>query len=156
MVYKSVGVPACEHVRRFACNLEKLFYNSAQSYPPMKLGQVVLAFLLLIPVAYPMTIQELIAKLDFSTATAQMNITHYTDFMADKDENGINDTLVFELTTINTAGTFVFVVNLFDKNGILTNETNKTLAAGINKVNITFSSLLLSQEQFNYSIKVYN
>ena len=76
--------------------------------------------------------------------------------MADSNGNGINDTLVIELETINPAGTFVFVINLLDKNGILTNETNKTLNAGVNKVNITFSSLLLSQEQFNYSIKVYN
>jgi len=122
----------------------------------MKLGCMVLAFLMLIQVAYPITVKELVAKYDFSALTTQMNVTEYTDFMIDKNENGVNDALVFELTTLNTAGTFVFVINLLDKNGILTNETNKTLAAGINKVNITFSSLLLSQEQFNYSIKVYN
>ncbi|MBI2650774.1 hypothetical protein HYX04_05710 [Candidatus Woesearchaeota archaeon] len=122
----------------------------------MKLGYAFLAFLVLIPVAYGITIKELVAKYDFSAITTQMNVTDYTDFMADKNGNGVNDTLVFELSTFNTAGTFVFVINLFDKNGILTNETNKTLAAGPNKVNITFSSLLLSQEQFNYSIKVYN
>ncbi|MBI2658569.1 hypothetical protein HYX05_00515 [Candidatus Woesearchaeota archaeon] len=122
----------------------------------MKLGCMVLAFMMLIPLAYPITIKELVAKYDFSALTTQMSVTGYTDFMIDKNENEINDTLVFELTTLNTAGTFVFVINLFDRNGVLANETNKTLAAGINKANITFSSLLLSQEQFNYTIKVYN
>ncbi|MBS3105727.1 hypothetical protein J4234_05710 [Candidatus Woesearchaeota archaeon] len=122
----------------------------------MKWGCIVLALLMMIPLAYAITIKELVAKYDFSALTTQMNVADYADFMIDKNEDRVNDTLVFELTTINTAGTFVFVINLFDKNGVLTSETNKTLAAGINNINVTFSSLLLSQEQFNYSIKVYN
>src|SRR3989344_2730394 len=122
----------------------------------MKWGCIVLALLMMIPLAYAITIKELVAEYDFSALTTQMNVADYADFMIDKNEDRVNDTLVFELTTINTAGTFVFVINLFDKNGVLTSETNKTLAAGINNINVTFSSLLLSQEQFNYSIKVYN
>lgn len=85
-----------------------------------------------------------------------MNVTSHTDFMVDRDSNGVNDTLVFELTTNNTAGTFVFVINLFDKDSTSVNETNKTLNSGINKINITFSSHILDQNQFNYSIKIYN
>ncbi len=85
-----------------------------------------------------------------------MNAVNYTDFMIDQTNNGINDTLIFELTTDNANGNFIFVINLFDKNGILTNETNITLNSGINKLNITFSSVFLSQHQFNYSIKIYN
>ena len=38
----------------------------------------------------------------------------------------------------------------------MTNETNRTLNSGINKINITFSSHLLDQNQFNYSVKIYN
>ncbi|MBI2102113.1 hypothetical protein HYT53_05890 [Candidatus Woesearchaeota archaeon] len=119
-------------------------------------GVVVLVLLLIIPLAYSISIRELLSRYSFSTATSQMNVTNYTDFMIDKSNNGINDTMVFELTTSNANGNFVFVVNLFDKNGVLTNETNKTLSSGANKLNITFSSMLLSQSQFNYSIKVYN
>ena len=122
----------------------------------MKKGVVALVLLLVIPLAYSISIKELIARYSFSTATSQMNITNISDFMIDKSNNSINDTLVFELATNNTSGNFIFVVNLFDKNGILTNETNKTLSAGANKLNITFDSVLLSQNQFNYSIKVYN
>ena len=85
-----------------------------------------------------------------------MNVTNHTDFMIDKNNNGINDALVFELATNNTPGNFIFAINIFDKNGILTNETNKTLSAGANKLNITFDSIFLTQSQFNYSIKVYN
>ncbi|MDP3765111.1 MAG: CARDB domain-containing protein [Nanoarchaeota archaeon] len=119
-------------------------------------GVVVLIFLVLIPLAYSISVKDLITRYSFSTVTAQINVTNHMDFMIDKNNNEINDTLVFELTTNNTAGTFIFVINLFDKNGILTNETNKTLSSGLNKINITFSSFLFSQNQFNYSIKIYN
>ncbi|MBI2654277.1 hypothetical protein HYX02_05720 [Candidatus Woesearchaeota archaeon] len=113
-------------------------------------------FIVTIPLAFSISIKELISRYTFSTTTAQMNVTNHTDFMVDKDNNEANDTLVFELTTNNTAGTFVFVINLFDKDSTSVNETNKTLSFGINKINITFSSHLLDQNQFNYSIKIYN
>lgn len=119
----------------------------------------VMAFIILLaamPLVFSISVKELVARYSFSAATEQMNVTSHNDFMIDKNGNGINDTLVFELATNNTAGTFVFAVNLFDKNGILTNETNRTLNSGINKINLTFSSILLSQSQFNYSIKIYN
>ncbi|MBI4143300.1 hypothetical protein HY487_00285 [Candidatus Woesearchaeota archaeon] len=119
---------------------------------------VIAAFvlLILIPLSYSLSLKELISRYSFSAATQQMNVTGHNDFMIDRNGNGISDTLVFELTTNNIAGAFVFVVSLFDKNGILTNETNRTLIAGINKINLTFNSILLGQSQFNYSIKIYN
>lgn len=119
-------------------------------------GVVVFLLVLLMPIAYSISIKELIARYSFSAATPQMNVTGYADFMVDKNNNGINDTLVIELATNNLNGNFIFIIDLFDKNGILANETNKTLNAGVNKLNITFSSILLNQNQFNYSIKIYN
>ena len=119
-------------------------------------GVAALIFLLAVPLAYSISISDLISRFSFSSTTVQMNVTNYTDFMVDRNGNGVNDILVFELTTNNIDGTFIFVINLFDKDGTLTNETNKTLSSGINKLNITFSSILLTQSQFNYSIKVYN
>ena len=119
-------------------------------------GVVVLVLLLLIPLAYSISIKELISRYSFSSVTSQMNVTDYIDFMIDKNNNGINDTLVFELATSNSNGNYIFIINLFDKDGILTNEVNKTLNAGINKLNITFNSIFLTQPQFNYSIKIYN
>ncbi|MBI2657566.1 hypothetical protein HYX08_02615 [Candidatus Woesearchaeota archaeon] len=119
-------------------------------------GVIILLFILFIPLAYPLSIGDLLSRYSFSTATVQMNITRHTDFMADSNSNGISDKLIFELTTDNTAGTFIFLIDLFDQDGILTNETSRNLSAGTNKLNITFSSILLSQGQFNYSIKIYN
>lgn len=122
----------------------------------MKRVAVILLFIMLMPLGYSISIKELISRYSFFSATPQMNITDYADSMIDGNNNGINDTLVIELTAKNTAGSFVFVVNLFDKSGTLTNETTKSLNSGANKINITFASILLAQNQFNYSIKVYN
>ncbi|MBI2656928.1 hypothetical protein HYX03_04255 [Candidatus Woesearchaeota archaeon] len=119
----------------------------------------VVMFLMLIiflPLVFSISIKELISRYSFYAVTGQMNVTNFTDFMVDKNNNGLNDTLVLEFTTNNAAGNFIFAVDLFDKDGILTNKTNNTLASGINKINATFSSILLTQSRFNYSIKVYN
>ncbi len=115
-----------------------------------------LIFFLAFPVANSMSIRDLISRYVFNSATATMNVTNYSDYMTDANNNGVNDTLVFEISTINSNGNFIFVVNLFDKNGVLTNETNRSMNSGSSKLNITFSAIYLSQSQFNYSIRVYN
>lgn len=113
-------------------------------------------FLVLSQLVYSISIKELLARFVFSTTSSQINVTDYIDLMIDKNNNGINDTLVFELKVNSNSGKFIFVIDIFDKNGIITNETEKELSQGINKLNITFNSILLNQNQFNYSIKVYN
>lgn len=120
--------------------------------------EVIVLFILVIsiPLAYSISINELVSRYSFAAATQQMNVTGYRDFMIDKNGNNANDTLVFELATENTAGTFIFVMDLFDRDGILTNETSKTLNSGASNITLTFSSTLLEQSQFNYSIKIYN
>lgn len=117
---------------------------------------VLVALLLILPTAHSLSIKELISRYSFSASAPEMNITSQNDFMVDSNDNGLDDTLVFELTTSNIAGNYIFVINLLDKNGIITNETTATLPTGTNKINLTFSSILLNQNEFNYSIKVYN
>ena len=117
---------------------------------------IVLIFALAATSAHSLSIRDLISRYSFSASTSQMNITAYSDYMIDRNNNGINDTLIIELTTSSTNGNFIFAAALFDKVGILTSELNKTLGSGINKLNLTFDSGLLSQQQFNYSIKSYN
>ncbi len=119
--------------------------------------EVALFFMLviLIPIANAISIKELIARYSFSASSPEVNIINYTDFMIDKNNNGINDTLIIEVTTNSISGQFVFVINLFDQY-IITNQTNETLSEGTNKLNLTFNSNLLTQREFNYSIKVYN
>ncbi|HLC61562.1 MAG TPA: CARDB domain-containing protein [Candidatus Nanoarchaeia archaeon] len=123
----------------------------------MKRGLVVFfIFVLAVPLASSISLRELIDRYIFSVSTSEMNLDNYTDYMIDKNGNEINDTLVIGLTANSASGNFIFVVNLFDKNGAIANETTLTLSSGINKINITFDSSLLSQNQFNYSVKIYN
>lgn len=110
----------------------------------------------LMPFAYSASIKEILPRYSFTAAASEVNITNHSDFMIDKNSNGVNDTLVFELAANSASGTYFFIISLFDKNAVLTNETNITLSGGKNRLNITFSSILLSQNRFNYSIKVYN
>ncbi len=120
---------------------------------------VLLAQLASVQLTYSISLKEILSKYSFSTVTPQINVTGYKDYMADKNNNGINDTLIFELETNNTGGLFIFVISLSDKGSILLNETNKTLNKGMNKLNLSINSAFLSQSEFNkfnYSIKIYN
>jgi len=136
---------------------KKNFYNGAQFKENMGKGGVFLLILLIIvPAAYSLSLKELISRYIFSASSVQMNVTSFTDYMIDNNGNGVNDTLVVELTSSNQAGNFIFAGNLIDNNGIATNQTNISLSSGTNKINISFDTVLLSQSQFNYSIKVYN
>ena len=119
-------------------------------------GVILLILLVIIPAAYSLSLKELISRYIFSASSVQMNITSFADYMIDKSGDGLNDTLILELTTSNQAGNFVFAGNLIDASGIITNQTNISLSSGTNKVNLSFDTMLLSQSQFNYSIKIYN
>ncbi len=116
----------------------------------------VLILIFLIPLAHTISIKDLVKKYSFEATTTDFNLTNYADYMIDTDNNGINDTLVFELAADSVGGNFIFVIDLFDGSGVLTGEAKKEMVSGTGRLNITFSSFLLSQSQFNYSIKAYN
>lgn len=122
----------------------------------IKGGAIFLVALLVFPIAHSLSIKELISRYSFSASSAQINVTNFNDYMVDRNNDGLNDTLIIELSASNAAGSFIFAANLVDGNRIIMNETNLSLSSGSNKINLSFDSSLLSQNQFNYSIKVYN
>ena len=74
-----------------------------------------------------MTLQELIDSYDYSYSDGTLNATYQNDYMIDNNGNGINDTLMINITTdAATAGTYKFIVEILDKNGVLVNETSHT------------------------------
>lgn len=121
----------------------------------MKRVIFLLIFVMMLSTAYSISVKELVSRYIFFHSSAEISVVSHADSMIDIDNNGVNDTLVIELTTNNTHGQFIFVINLFDRY-IITNETNKSLDAGINRLNATFNSIFLTQPEFNYSIKIYN
>ena len=128
-----------------------------QKIKPFK--QILYLILLVLSVslvsAANMTIQQLIDSYDYSYSDGALNITSQNDYMLDKNNNGINDTLIINITTdAATAGTYKFIVEIVDKNGILINDTNKSIIASDYSANVDFPSELLSKTKFNYSIRI--
>ena len=118
-----------------------------------KLVALIIVLAMVLPSSYSLSIKDIIAKYNFFVSTSQMDLTEYKDFIADKNKDGINDTLVFELGTSSIKGNFIFAISVFGKNEIITNETSIALNQGNNKVNITYGLIFLPQGRFNYSIK---
>ena len=123
--------------------------------------QILYVILLLLSInlvsAANMTIQELIDSYDYSYSDGTLNATSQNDYLIDSNGNGINDTLIINITTdAATSGIFKFIVEIIDKNGILVNETSKSINSTDKSVNVTFSSELLSKTKFNYSIRINN
>lgn len=104
-----------------------------------------------------MTIEQLIGSYDYSYSDGTLNATSQNDYMIDANGNGINDTLIINITTdAAIAGTYKFIVEIIDKNGVFINETSKSMNSSDKSVNVTFSTDLLSKIKFNYSIKINN
>lgn len=102
-----------------------------------------------------MPIQELIDSYDYSYSGGTLNATSQTDYMTDQNSNGINDTLIINITTdAATAGIYKFIVEILDKNGVLVNETSVAINSSNPSLNVAFQSYLLSKAKFNYSIKI--
>src|SRR3989338_8527755 len=111
-------------------------------------------FVLSIPVISAISLNELISLFNFNFFTPTINVTSHKDFMGDNDDDGINDTLMIELETDGSPGTYLFVVSIYNENWI-TNETSKILGSGINRFNISFPTEFLSNNKFDYTIKIY-
>src|SRR3989338_1011077 len=111
-------------------------------------------FILLVPSATSITLQDLISFFSFDFFTTAINVTNSTDFMINTNENDANDTMIIELKTNGDAGTYLIVVDVYDEN-VITNETNKTLGSGNNTFSISFSTEFLTKNKFNYTIKIY-
>ena len=104
-----------------------------------------------------MTIQELVDSYDYSYADGTLNATSQNDYMVDRNNDGLNDTLIINITTdAATAGTYKFIVEIIDKNGVLVNETSKYIDSSNKSADVTFPSELLSKTKFNYSIRINN
>ena len=100
----------------------------------MKKCSFIVIFLLFIPTAFSITLQDLINFFNFNFFTKAINVTNQKDFMIGKNSNGIDDTLIIELTTNGNAGNYFFIIDLYDNNNIITNETSKTLSNSLNKM----------------------
>ena len=119
----------------------------------MKKFSFIVIFLLFIPTAFSITLQDLINFFNFNFFTNAINVTNQKDFMIGKNSNGIDDTLIIELTTNGNAGNYFFIIDLYDNNNIITNETSKTIT-GLTNGNTYYYKIFTFDEVPNYSLGV--
>ena len=89
--------------------------------------------------------------------TGSINITTQSDSMTNTNNNGIPDTLHIRLTTnaINPA-TYTVIVDLENGNDLISESVTKTFSQNDNTATLSFSSLLFAQNQFDYTIRMYD
>lgn len=100
-------------------------------------------------------LESFVDSLTFNYNNNTINITNFSDILIDSDSNGVNDTLKLTLTTSGTAGQYLFIGSLEDQYGIVSSTVNETVSASDN-VEINFSTSLFSQDQYNYSVRIFN
>ena len=113
---------------------------------------LVLLCINIIPVAA--TVQDLLNSYNYNFYNGTINVISQSDYMIDKNSNGKDDTLTISIATDASPGTYKFIVEIVDKNGILINNTQKTISASDFSATINFPSELLSKSKFNYSIRI--
>src|SRR3989338_3175097 len=112
----------------------------------------VLAF----PAACAFSLADLIALFDFDFSSNEANASNFTDYMADKDGNGVNDTLMIEFDAEGSPGDYIFSVSIAANGAAYSNETNRSIASGIKRINATFPSSVLAGRNFTYSVKIFD
>ena len=123
---------------------------------PLKLPFILIFIaMLLIPAALA-AIEGLINSYNYDFYNGTINVTSRNDYMIDKNSNNKNDTLIINMTTDATSGTYKFIVEIVDENKVLINNTEKTLTSSDSSANINFPSELLTRQKFNYSIRINN
>jgi len=100
-------------------------------------------------------INDLINSYNFDYITETINVTSFSDYMVDSNANGIDDTLIINLTTNASASvTYIFSVLLHDGNRLIHNSTNATVSSASPLVQVTFDTRDLAKDQYNYSVDI--
>ncbi len=117
---------------------------------------VLLAMLFIgIHVVGAMSVGELADSYNYDYSDGSMKIVQFNDTMIDLNSDGLNDTLVINLTTNVSASTsYFFVVKLFEGDHLVQNFTNATVSSSTQSVSVTFSTNQLQLGQYNYSVDV--
>ena len=97
---------------------------------------LVLLCINIIPVAA--TVQDLLNSYNYNFYNGTINVISQSDYMIDKNSNGKDDTLTISIATDASPGTYKFIVEIVDKNGILINNTQKTISASDFSATINF------------------
>ena|SRR3989344_2122428 len=125
--------------------------------PKLFLLLVLTLSLAVIPLSSATTLQDLLSSYSYDYYGDEIDISTIIDSMQDTNSNSIDDTLFFNIgVNDGETGNYIFYIDLEDSGKKLTQSKSATISSFPTPVSINFSTSLLSQNQFNYTIRVYD
>ena len=111
----------------------------------------------ILPLAHA-SLEDLIKSFNFDfNLNNTLIVQNQTDFLIDTNNNSIGDNLFFNLSVNATvSGTYDFFIDLEDRHGIVPVKKTGTITTGVQNLQMNITTALLTNNEFNYSVKVYN
>ena len=110
---------------------------------------------LIIPLAYSITLQELIDSYDYSYSEGRINGTNIIHYGNDTNNNGLFDYLIINLTGDTDEGNYTFIGDLYKDNQFITTISDTySLTSGRNTMPLYYNSRLLQSGTYNLSLTV--
>lgn len=108
-----------------------------------------------LPSAAAMSVPELVESYDYGFYDGTINVTSFSDLLLDSNTDGLNDTLVINLTTDATQLTsYIFIITLLDDDSVIRNYTTKNISSSDPHATVQFPSSLLSETKYNYTVEI--
>ncbi|MBW2975416.1 hypothetical protein KY366_06875 [Candidatus Woesearchaeota archaeon] len=115
----------------------------------------IILFLLVIPIAYPITLDELISSYDYAYSSPQINVTSIIHYGNDTDGNLLYDFLILNITVNNTEGNYRFIGDLYSEDKLITTASRTSyLYEGENTIQLYYSPKLLQDGIYNLSLTI--
>ncbi|MBI2575583.1 hypothetical protein HYV84_00055 [Candidatus Woesearchaeota archaeon] len=114
---------------------------------------VQLFFLLLLPLTFSITLDDLLNSYDFSFNAPQVNVSDIKVFGNDSDNDGTLDQLIINISTEVEGGNYSFTGDLYRQGRWITTITEfEKLLAGANTVLLTYHPTLLQNGTYNLTL----
>jgi len=126
--------------------------NSKKQFP------IFILFLLVLPIAYSVTLEELIASYgDFDYSSAQMDVTAVVHSGADTGGDALFDELVMDITVDNLAGDYIFIGDLYLDGNLITTispDDPYSWSTGENTAQLQYNPKLLQNGDYTLNLMV--
>lgn len=112
-------------------------------------------FLLVVPMVYSITLDELIASYDFTYSSDPMNVTSVAHYGNDTNSNLLYDDLIVNITMGNDEGNYTFIGDLYRNNNLITTISDTYyLYDGKNTIPLYYNAKLLENSIYNLSLTI--
>jgi len=112
-------------------------------------------FLLVLPLSYGLTLDELIASYDYSYSSLEMDVASVAHYGNDTGGSPLYDYMIVNLTVDNLEGNYTFIGDLYRDGGLITTISDTYyLLAGQNVVPLYYEAKLLGSGAYNLSLMV--